>query len=148
MGFAIIEIGKEPEVPTVNVLSIVIENETSTANAMTEIRLRVVDSLGVKTAADVELSVYGSHYRRQTGGVVPPIGEYVIIAGQGMLRGNLTFTASKEGYKSAVLTSILGISNETMSTTLTETKAEVGIVFPIPGVVGVLIIMQIWLGTG
>jgi len=83
MGFAIIiEIGKEPELPTANVLSIVIENETPIANALTEIRLRVVDSLGVKTAADVELSVDGFHYRRQTADVVPPIGEYVIIAGQ------------------------------------------------------------------
>lgn len=92
MAFATIEIGKEPEVPTVSVRSIVIESETSIANALTEIRLRVVDSLGVKTAANVELSVDGSHCKRQTwDAVVPPIGEYVIIAGQGMLRGNLTF---------------------------------------------------------
>jgi hypothetical protein len=59
-----------------------------------------------------------------------------------MLRGNLTFTASKEGYKSAVLTSILGNSNETMSTALTETKAGPGIVFPISGVVGLLIVIS------
>jgi hypothetical protein len=109
---------------------------------MTTIRLRVVDSLGVKTYADVELNASGSQYKGQTADVIPPIGEYVIITGQGMLRGNVTFTASKEGYRSAILTSVLGKTSGTTTTALTETKAGHAITVPIQTVVGTLIVMS------
>jgi hypothetical protein len=113
-----------PELPEVNGLSIVVESIALNSTSYGVIRLHVIDSLGVKTRADVSLSVDGSTFRGQVANVVPPVGEYVIAVPSGTYNANFVFTAHKEGYRPAVVT--LPIGTRTTSTTV----AVVNVPFP------------------
>jgi hypothetical protein len=97
-----------PELPKVNGLSIVIESIALNSTSYGVIRLHVIDSLGVKTRADVSLSVDGSTFRGQVANVVPPVGEYVIVVPSGTYNANFVFTAWKEGFRSATVTLRVG----------------------------------------
>jgi len=113
-----------PELPKVNGLSIVIESIALNSTSYGVIGLHVIDSLGVKTRADVSLSVDGSTFRGQVANVVPPVGEYVIAVPSGTYNANFIFTAQKEGYRPAVVT--LPIGTPTTSTPI----AVVNVPFP------------------
>jgi hypothetical protein len=113
-----------PELPKVNELSIAIDSVALNSTSYGVIRLHVIDSLGVKTRADVSLSVDGSTFRGQVANVVPPVGEYVIAVPSGTYNANFVFTAQKEGYRPAVVT--LPIGTPTTSTTI----AVVNVPFP------------------
>jgi len=113
-----------PELPKVDELSIVVESIALNSTSYGVIRLYVIDSLGVKTRADVSLSVDGSTFRGQVANVVPPVGEYVIAVPSGTYNANFIFTAQKEGYRPAVVT--LPIGTPTTSTPI----AVVNVPFP------------------
>jgi len=113
-----------PELPEVNGLSIVVESIALNSTSYGVIRLRVIDALGVKTRADVSLSVDVSIFRGQVANVVPPVGEYVIAVPSGTYNANFVFTAQKEGYRPAVVT--LPIGTPTTSTPI----AVVNVPFP------------------
>jgi hypothetical protein len=87
-----------PDMPTNNRLSIVVENITQSDSGLTSIQLHVVDSLGVRTYADVTLIANSSTYRGQVANVVPPIGEYVVVSETG-LHPNDRLSAQRVGYK-------------------------------------------------
>jgi hypothetical protein len=91
-----------PEIPANNQLSIVIENVTQADNGLTSIQLRVVDSLGVRTYADVTLITNSSTYRGQVADVVTPMGEYVVVSDTG-LHPDDRLSAQREGYKSTTV---------------------------------------------
>jgi hypothetical protein len=122
-----------PELPKVNGLSIVVESIALNNTSYGVIRLHVADSLGVKTRADVSLSVDGSTFRGQVANVVPPIGEYVIAVPSGTYNANFVFTAQKEGYQPAEVTLPVG-------TPTTSTLVAVGNV-PLPTVVALAVMM-------
>jgi hypothetical protein len=122
-----------PELPMVNELSIVVESIALDSTSYGVIRLHVIDSLGVKTRADVSLSVDGSTFRGQVANVVPPVGEYVIAVPSGTYNANFVFTAQKEGYRPAVVT--LTIGTPTTSTTIAEVNV------PFPTVVALTVMM-------
>jgi hypothetical protein len=105
-----------PELPKVDALSIVVESVALNSTDYGIIRVHVIDSLGVKTRADVSLSVDGSTFRGQVANVVPPVGEYVIAVPSGTYNANFVFTAQKEGYRPAVVT--LPIGTPTTNTTI------------------------------
>jgi len=105
-----------PELPKVNELSIVVESIALNSTSYGVIRLHVVDSLGVKTPADVSLSVDGSTFRGQVANVVPPVGEYIIAVPSGTYNANFVFTARKEGFRPATVT--VAIGTPTPSTTI------------------------------
>jgi hypothetical protein len=113
-----------PELPKTDELSIVVESIALNSTSYGVITLHVTDALGVKTRADVSLSVDGSTFRGQVANVVPPVGEYVIAVPSGTYNANFVFTAQKEGYRPAVVT--LPIGNPTTSTTV----AVVNVPFP------------------
>jgi len=113
-----------PELPKVNELSIAIDSVALNSASYGVIRLHVIDSLGVKTRADVSLSVDGSTFRGQVANVVPPVGEYVIAVPSGTYNADFVFTAQKEGYRPAVVT--LPMGTPTTSTTI----AVVNVPFP------------------
>jgi len=91
-----------PDMPMPNRLSIVFENSLPTNNGLVATRLRVVDSLGVSTYADVTLRAASATLRGQVTNVVPPIGEYVIVSETG-LQPNDSITAQREGYVAATV---------------------------------------------
>jgi len=97
-----------PELPKVDALSIVVESVALNSTDYGIIRLHVTDLLGVKTPADVSLSVDGSTFRGQVANVVPPVGEYVIAVPSGTYNANFVFTAQKQGYQPAVVTVPVG----------------------------------------
>jgi len=99
-----------PQVPEVNQLRIIVENMTFSTSDLSSIRLHVIDSLGVKTYADVRLTIGAVNYRGFVANVVPPLGEYVIILGPGSFTDDLLLTADKTGYHSATLR--LGLTNK------------------------------------
>jgi hypothetical protein len=99
-----------PQLPKVNELSIVIDSIALNSTSYGIIRLHVIDSLGVKTPADVFVSVDESTFRGQVANVVPPIGEYVIAVPSGTDNANFVFTAQKEGYRPATVTVAMGTS--------------------------------------
>jgi hypothetical protein len=113
-----------PELPKVDELSIVVESIALNSTSYGVIRLHVIDSLGVKTRADVSLSVDGSTFRGQVANVVPPVGEYVIAVPSGTYNANFVFTAQEEGYRPAVVT--LPVGTPTTSTPI----AVVNVPFP------------------
>jgi len=113
-----------PELPKTDELSIVIESIDVNSTDYGVITLHVTDALGVKTRADVSLSVDGSTFRGQVANVVPPVGEYVIAVPSGTYNANFVFTAQKEGHRPAVVT--LPIGTPTTSTTM----AMVNVPFP------------------
>ena len=113
-----------PELPRPNELSIVIDSLALNSTSYGVIRLHVTDALGVKTRADVSLSVDGSTFRGQVANVVPPVGEYVIAVPSGTYNANFVFTAQKEGYRPALVT--LPIGTPTTSTPI----AVVNVPFP------------------
>jgi hypothetical protein len=113
-----------PELPKVNELSIVIDSIALNSTSYGVITLHVTDALGVKTRADVSLSVDVSTFRGQVANVVPPVGEYVIAVPSGTYNANFVFTAQKEGYRPAEVT--LPIGTPTASTTV----AVVNVSFP------------------
>ncbi len=113
-----------PELPKTDELSIVVESIALNSTSYGIIRLCVIDSLGVKTRADVSLSIDGSTFRGQVANVVPPVGEYVIVVPSGTYNANFVFTAQKEGYRPAVVT--LSIGTPTTSPTI----AVVNVPFP------------------
>ena len=86
-----------PDIPVHNQLSIIVENVSLTDNGLITIRLRVVDSLGVNTYANVALATGSSTFRGQVANVVPPVGEYVVVSETG-LHPNDSLTAQREGY--------------------------------------------------
>jgi hypothetical protein len=88
----------------VNDLSIHVEDVSLKTSGISTIRLNVTDLLGVKTYADVRLHAGGSVIRGQVANVLPPVGEYVVILGPGNYLGNLTLTAERDGYGTAVAT--------------------------------------------
>jgi len=92
-----------PEIPSPNRLFIAIENVFATDNGLASLRLRVTDSLGVSTYADVALLTADSTYRGQVANVFPPIGEYVIISEEG-IHQNDRLTAERAGYTGAAIT--------------------------------------------
>jgi hypothetical protein len=94
--------------PKVAELSIVVESIALNSTSYGVIRLHVIDSLGVKTRADVSLSVEGSTFRGQVANVVPPVGEYVIAVPSGTYNANFVFTAHKEGFRPATVTLRVG----------------------------------------
>jgi len=112
-----------PELPKVNELSIAIDGVVLDSTSYGVIRLHVVDSLRVKTRADVSLSVDGSTFRGQVANIVPPVGEYIIIVPSGTYNANFVFTAQKEGYQPAVVTLPIG-------TPTTTTIAMANVQFP------------------
>jgi hypothetical protein len=122
-----------PELPEVNGLSIVVESIALNSTSYGVIRLHVIDSLGVKTRADVSLSVDGSTFRGQVANVVPPVGEYVIAVPSGTYNANFVLTAQKEGYRPSVVT--LPIGTPTTSTTI----AVVNVPFPTVVALGVMV---------
>lgn len=91
-----------PNMPTDNQLSIVVENITQADNGLTSIHLLVVDSLGVRTFADVALTTGGSTFRGQIANVIPPVGEYVVVSEKALHPTDL-LTAQRKGYNSATL---------------------------------------------
>ena len=93
-----------PNLPRVNGLSIHVEDVSLKTSSISTIRLNVTDLLGVKTYADVRLHTGGSVFRGQVANVIPPVGEYVVILGPGNYLGNLTLTAERNGYGTAVTT--------------------------------------------
>jgi len=105
-----------PELPKVDELSIVVESIALNMTDYGVIRLHVIDSLGVKTRADVSLSIDGSTFRGQVANVVPPVGEYVIALPSGISNANFVLTAQKAGCKPATLT--LTISTTAPSITI------------------------------
>jgi len=105
-----------PELPKTDELSIVIESIALNGTSYGVIRLHVIDSLGVKTRAEVSLSVDGSTFRGQVANVVPPVGEYVIAVPSGTYNTNFVFTARKEGFRPA--TSTVAIGTPTPSTAI------------------------------
>jgi len=113
-----------PELPKTDELSIVVESIALNSTSYGVIRLHVIDSLGVKTRADVSLSVDGSTFRGQVANVVPPVGEYVIAVPSETYNANFVFTAQKEGYRPAVVTLPIG------TTTTSTTIAVVNVPFP------------------
>ena len=113
-----------PELSKVNELSIVVDSVALNSTSYGIVRLHVIDTLGVKTPADVSLSVDGSTFRGQVANVVPPVGEYVIVVPSGAYNANFVFTAQKEGYRPAVVT--LPIGTPTTSTPI----AVVNVPFP------------------
>lgn len=113
-----------PELPKTDELSIVVENIALNSTSYGIIKLHVTDALGVKTRADVSLSVDGSTFRGQVANVVPPVGEYVIALPSGTYNANFVFTAQKEGYRPAMVA--LTIGTPTTSTTI----AGVNVPFP------------------
>lgn len=123
-----------PELPKVHELSIVVESIALNSTSYGVIRLHVTDALGVKTRADVSLSVDGSTFRGQVANVVPPVGEYVIAVPSGTYNANFVFTAQKEGYRPAVVT--LPIGTPTTSTTV----AVVNVPFPTVVALAVMVI--------
>jgi hypothetical protein len=122
-----------PELPKVNELSIAIDSVALNGTSYGVIRLHVSDSLGVKTRADVSLSVDGSTFRGQVANVVPPVGEYVIAVPSGTYNANFVFTAQKEGYRPAVVA--LPIGAPTTSTTIAAVNV------PFPTVVALAVMM-------
>jgi len=122
-----------PELPKVNELSIAIDSVALNGTSYGVIRLHVSDSLGVKTRADVSLSVDGSTFRGQVANVVPPVGEYVIAVPSGTYNANFVFTAQKEGYRPAVVA--LPIGTPTTSTTIAAVNV------PFPTVVALAVMM-------
>lgn len=93
-----------PNLPRVNGLSIHVEDASLKTSSISTIRLNVTDLLGVKTYADVRLHTGGSMFSGQVANVIPPVGEYVVILGPGNYLGNLTLTAERNGYGTAVTT--------------------------------------------
>jgi hypothetical protein len=118
-----------PELPKVNELSITIESTILNSTSYGVIRLHVVDSLGVKTRADVSLSVDGSTFRGQVANVVPPVGEYVIVLPPRTYT-NLVLTARKEGFRPATVT----------LTVTTSTPIQV-VNIPLPTIVALTVMM-------
>ena len=92
-----------PSIPVHNQLSIAVENVSLTNNGLVTIRIRVVDSLGVSTYANVTLTTSTSIFRGQVANVVPPAGEYVVICDTA-LNPNDRLTAQREGYATATIT--------------------------------------------
>jgi hypothetical protein len=97
-----------PELPKVDELSIVIDSVVMNSTSYGVIRLHVIDSLGVKTRADVSLSVDGSTFRGQVANVVPPVGQYVIAVPPGTYNTDFVLTAHKEGFRPATVTLRVG----------------------------------------
>ena len=91
-----------PEIPSHNQLSLVVGNVSQMGNGLVSIRLRVVDSLGVSTYANVTLTTSISIFRGQVANVVPPVGEYVVICDTA-LNPNDRLTAQREGYATATI---------------------------------------------
>jgi hypothetical protein len=88
---------RAPDIPAPNQLSIILENASLTDNAPVVVRLRVVDTLGVSTYADVTLRTGNATFRGQVANVIPPVGEYVIVSETGLHLGD-SVTAQREGY--------------------------------------------------
>lgn len=122
-----------PELPKVNGLSIVIDSVALNSPNYGVIRLHVIDSLGVKTRADVSLSVDESTFRGQVANVVPPVGEYVIAVPSGTYNANFIFTAQKEGYQPAEVTLPVG--------TPTTSTAVALVSVPLPTVVALTVMV-------
>jgi hypothetical protein len=97
-----------PELPKADELSIVVESIALNSTSYGVITLHVIDSLGVKTRADVSLSVDGSTFRGQVANVVPPVGEYIIAVPSGTYNADFVFTAHKEGFRPATVTLRVG----------------------------------------
>jgi hypothetical protein len=103
-----------PTIPTPNQLSIVIEEISLNAeNSM--VRLHVIDSLQVKTWADVTIIVDGRIFQGQMTGHFPPVGEYVIVL-QSFRGDSFNITAQKGGYQPALLTVFLENTPTTVET--------------------------------
>jgi hypothetical protein len=113
-----------PELPKTDELSIVVESIALNSTSYGVITLHVTDALGVKTRADVSLSVDGSTFRGQVANVVPPVGEYVIAVPSGTYNANFVLTAQKEGYRPAEVN--LPIGTPTTNTTI----AAVNVPYP------------------
>ena len=122
-----------PELPKTDELSIVVESIDLNSTDYGVITLHVIDSLGVKTRADVSLSIDGSTFRGQVANVVPPVGEYVIAVPSGTYNANFVFTAQKEGYRPAVVT--LPVGTPTTSTPIA------GVNVPFPTVVALVVMV-------
>jgi hypothetical protein len=130
-----------PELPKVDALSIVVESVALNSTDYGIIRLHVTDLLGVKTPADVSLSVDGSTFRAQVANVVPPVGEYVIAVPSGTYNANFVFTAQKNGYRPATVT--LPVGTPTTSTPV----AVVNVPFPTAVALAVIVaalVVLVW----
>jgi hypothetical protein len=130
-----------PEIPKINELSIVVENISLNSTNYGVIKLHVIDALGVKTPANVSLSVDGSTFRGQVANTVPPIGEYVIAVPSGTYNANFVLTAQNEGYKPATMT--LGL------VTSAPSNPTPVISIPLPTIVGLImmtaaVLVLIW----
>ncbi len=100
---AIVEAKSQPPMPPAqNQLSIIVEGISSMDNGLVSIRLRVVDSLGVPTYADVTLTTVSSTFRGQVANVFPPAGEYVVVSETG-LHPTDSLTAQRQGYITGIL---------------------------------------------
>ena len=91
-----------PVLPSVNRLSIVIENLSFTSESST-ISLHVDDALGVKTDANVQMVLNNSIIPAFVANVFPPAGEYVIVLAKEIHPTNFTLTAARTGYDSSSL---------------------------------------------
>jgi hypothetical protein len=101
-----------PDIPQLNELSIIIENALLTGNGLVTIRLRVVDSLGVSTFAEVTMRTENATFRGRLANVIPPVGEYVIMSETGLHSGD-SVTAQREGYVGTSVVLNVGTTNAT-----------------------------------
>jgi hypothetical protein len=101
-----------PDLPKINRLSVIIENMTFNSNDLSTMRLRVVDSLGVKTYANVVLKIGDATFRAQVTNVASPVGEYVVILGPRIYEGSFVFLAEREGYSSGTTVTTVGSATE------------------------------------
>jgi hypothetical protein len=134
-----------PEIPQPNELSIIIENVSLTENGLCVIRLRVIDSLGVGTFANVTLTAGSASFRGQVANVIPPVGEYVIVSETGLHSGD-SVTAQREGYVGASVALNITVPNITSHnqqiTTVTRSDTESGRM-PIPTVTVVALVVML-----
>jgi hypothetical protein len=117
-----------PIIPANNQLSVIVENMTYTGSGPVSIRLRVVDSLGVNTYANVTLRAGGSVFRGQVANAIPPVGEYVITS-QKQLQPNDSLTAQREGYTGATTVldgGSISILSATTKPVHSETSSQAG----------------------
>jgi hypothetical protein len=125
-----------PEIPQPNELSVIIESASPMDDGLVTIRLRVADSLGVNTYADVALKTSNAIFRAQVANAIPPVGEYVIVSETGLHPGD-ALEAERDGYVGAsvvlnvALTNTASESPQISAVTTSETERAVR---PVPTV--------------
>jgi hypothetical protein len=142
---AIVRAGIQPPgLPRPNLLSLAVENITLNADNLTLIRLNVTDALGVKTFANVTVTLNGQTIRGLVANVVPPIGEYVIILELGTSTNAFIVSAQRNGYETGTVT--VNIQNNPTSSLTTQSTTSLSsiviieseVVVPVLTIVGLI----------